>query len=371
MSKRSAPAGPSPSIARRLDACREKIQQKGVSGYLVTNRVDQFYLTGFNGEDGAALILPERVYLLTDGRFQEEAAHQAPWAKAVVRRGHLHESLEKVVRRHRMKTMGFQPSWLTVESHAKFRKALRPTRLVAMPPVPGELRQSKDQAEVAVIERAIRVAEDAFQAVIGRIRIGMTEHELAAALQHEMIRRGASGPSFPVIVAEGPNSSLPHAQPGHRRIREGSAILIDWGATVDHYRSDLTRVVFVRRIPPRFRRMYENVLTAQAAAIGAIRPGVRMCDVDAAARKSLKRAGMDRQFTHGTGHGLGLDIHEPPRLGLKVTETLRPGMVVTVEPGVYFPGIGGVRIEDDVLVTETGCRVLTRLPKDLAAMVIR
>ncbi|HSW44335.1 MAG TPA: M24 family metallopeptidase, partial [Phycisphaerae bacterium] len=247
-----------------------------------------------------------------------------------------------------------------------------PARLVPIAGVTRDLRLIKDSAEVSTLEKAIRIAESAFLRVFfgRRFRPGMTERELAAELQHEMLRQGADGEAFPIIVAEGPNSSLPHAVPGNRRIRRGSAILVDWGAVCRHYRSDLTRVVFVHRIPPRFRRMYEAVLAAQAEGIQAIRPGVRMCDVYERARASLETAGMVRHFTHGLGHGIGIDIHEPPSLSKRMVEPLKAGMVVTVEPGVYFPGIGGVRIEDDVLVTESGARVLSRLPKDLDLMVI-
>lgn len=362
---------PPPVIARRLQACRAKIQEKSVSGYLITNRIDQFYLTGFDGEDGAALILPRQVYLLTDGRFREEAQRDAPWARAVVRTsGPMADALAKVVRRHKLDRVGFQPNALSVAAHQVLRKALAPARLVAMPPVVDELRLTKDSSEVAAVERAIEVAEGAFQAVVRRIKPGWTERRLAAELEHEMLLRGASGPSFPTIVAEGPNSSIPHYRPGDRRIREGSAVLIDWGATVGHYHSDLTRMVFIRRIPPRFRRMYENVLAAQETGIRAIRPGIRALEADRAARRTLKQAGMDQYFAHSLGHGLGLEIHESPRLAMKVEDVLRPGMIVTVEPGVYYPGIGGVRIEDDVLVTQDGGRVLTHLPKDIDAAVV-
>ncbi|MEP0842486.1 MAG: aminopeptidase P family protein, partial [Phycisphaerae bacterium] len=354
---------PSPFLLSRLAACRAKIQEKHVAGYLVTSRADQYYLTGFDGEDGAALILPERVHLLTDGRFKDVVRRDAPWARAWVRMGPLAEQLGRLVRKLRLKTVGFQPAALTVAALNDFRKAVRPARLVPMPPIVRELRAIKDRSEVSAIERAIRVAEEAFGALLRRIRIGWTERRIAAELLAEMLRRGAAGPSFPIIVAEGPNSALPHARPGDRRVRAGSVLLIDWGAVVDHYRSDLTRVVFIRRIPPRFRRMYGQVLEAQEAAIRAIRPGVPMSAVDAAARRRLQKAGLARYFTHSTGHGLGLDIHEPPRVAVKIDEPLQAGMVITIEPGVYLPGVGGVRIEDDVLVTPQGGRVLTRVPK--------
>lgn len=362
---------PLPAVAARLQACRARIQEKSVTGYLITNRVDQFYLTGFNGEDGAALILQNRVYLITDGRFEEDAAKTAPWATAIIRRGvTLAEALTKLARQLRLKSLGFQPAALSFANYQAFKRAVAPAKLVPLPGLTEALRLIKDPGEVAGIERAIEVAEDAFQAVIRRIKPGWTESRLAAELEYDMKGRGASGPSFETIVAVGANGSLPHYRPGDGRIEAGSVVLIDWGATVDHYRSDLTRMVFIRRIPPRFRRMYAEVLAAQEAGIAAIRPGVRACDVDAAARRSLKKAGMDKYFAHSLGHGVGLDIHELPRLATKMEEPLRPGMVVTVEPGVYFPGVGGVRIEDDVLVTENGCRVLSHLTKDIQSMVV-
>ncbi|MBI4578833.1 MAG: aminopeptidase P family protein [Planctomycetes bacterium] len=346
------------------------MERKHLDGCLVTNRVDQYYLTGFDGEDGAALVLPHRAYLITDGRFAEEAAIHAPWARAVIRTGPLAEAVGKTVRRHRLGRVGLDPAHTSVSMQATLRKACRPSRLASAPRILEQMRIVKDPSEVAAIVRAAEIAQAAFRTVVRRIRIGMTERELATALLLEMLRRGASDASFPIIVAEGPASSLPHARAGDRKIRAGSAVLIDWGATVDHYRSDLTRVVFVRRIPPRFRRMYQNVLAAQAAGIEAVRPGAAFSQVDAQARGVLRRRGMHKAFSHGLGHGLGLDIHEAPRLARSSEGVLEPGMVVTVEPGVYFPGVGGVRIEDDVLVTDNGCRVLTDLPKELDRMVV-
>lgn len=361
---------PPPNIAKRLRACRELLWSRRLDGYLVSLPADQYYLTGFEGEDGAVLILRRSLWLITDGRFATQAARSAPWASALVRTGPLASAVRRLVRRHGLSRLGFQPEGLSVHTYARLRRELRPARLVPVPEAVQRLRLLKDDTEIAAIEQAVRVAEAAFRAATRRIRVGMTEAELAANLQHEMLRRGASQASFPIIVAEGPNAALPHARPGLRRLRAGSPVLIDWGATVANYRSDLTRVVFVRRIPPRFRRMYECVLAAQREAIQAIGPGRRMCDVDAVARRVLKQAGLDRHFVHGLGHGLGLDIHEPPRLAKHATEPLQAGMVVTVEPGVYLPDVGGVRIEDDVVVTPTGCRVLSGLPKDLDLMVV-
>jgi len=359
-----------PHITARLQACRTRIQQKGLDGYLVTRRTDQYYLTGFDGEDGAVLLLPRQVILVTDGRFREAAARTAPWAKAIIREDTLAKTVARLLKRHRLERIGFDPDHLTVRQHAGFRKEIRPARLVSLPGVTEQLRLIKDETEVTALREAIRSAESAFRTVIRQLRPGTTERQLAAALLFEMQREGAEGASFPIIVAEGPNSSLPHAVPGDRPIKRGSAVLIDWGAVYRGYCSDLTRVVFIHRIPPRFRRMYEHVLAAQSAAIRSIRPAVRMCDVYAAAVDRLKQAGMDRHFPHGLGHGIGLDIHEAPRISRRPAGPFQAGMVVTVEPGVYYPGFGGVRIEDDVLVTNSGCEILSHLERDLESMVV-
>ncbi len=352
-------------LAGRLKALRCRIHRKSLDGYLVTGPHDQFHLTGFDGEDGAALILPRRVFLLTDGRFAEAAARQAPWARAIVRTGPLARAIGDLLTRSRLKRVGFEPANMSVALHRDIRRACPGARLIPLPDAVGDLRICKDAGEVEAIERAIRVAETAFRRVLRRVRPGMTERQLAGDLEHEMVRLGADGPAFGTIVAEGPNASLPHARPGDRVLRPGSAVLIDWGARVGHYCSDLTRVIFVRKIPPRLGRMYRLVLAAQEAAIAAIRPGQAMKAVDAEARRQLRRGGMERRFTHGLGHGLGLQVHEPPSLSARSIGCLKPGMVVTVEPGVYVPGIGGVRIEDDVLVTGTGCRVLSKLSRRL------
>lgn len=357
-------------FASRLQASRHNIQKQALDGYLVLNPFEQFYFTGFDGEDGATLILGRQVYVITDGRFTEQLGRSAPWARPAVRTGALSAALGELIRKHRLRKVGFRSEHMTVAALNAFRKAVRPTRLVPAPKVTAELRECKDASEVAAIEQAVEIAQTAFSKLKTRIRVGMTESEIAAELDYHMVRLGAQEPGFPTIVAVDANSSLPHARPGSRKVRDGSAILIDWGARVGGYCSDLTRMLYIRRIPPRFRRMHDAVLAAQQAAISAIVPGAVLGEIYGAGRGRLAEAGMAEQFTHGLGHGLGLEVHEPPRLGPKIRDKCRTGMVVTVEPGVYFPGVGGVRIEDDVLVTDTGCRVLSNLPREPQAAII-
>jgi Xaa-Pro aminopeptidase len=367
---RTKPARPAAYILKRLANCRQAMKRHGISAYLITNRADQIYLTGFDGEDGACVIRPNDVQVITDGRFTQTLALQAPWTRPHIRRNGLLPALADCLHKLRVRSVHFQADHLTVDGQAALRRAARPARLVAAPPLVGELRQIKDAQELRCMRRAIKVAEAAFQAVRRQLRIGFTETEVAARLEYEMRRRGATGPSFSTIVAEGPNASLPHAHPGRRVIRAGSAVLIDWGARVDHYCSDLTRMIFVGTIPPRLKRLYEIVLEAQERAIAAVAPGRRMCEIDSVARDHIQRSGYGPQFSHGLGHGLGLDIHEAPRVRPGVTALLKPGMVVTIEPGIYVPGLGGIRIEDDVLVTSRGHEVLTGVRKTIQSAVL-
>jgi len=368
--KRVSRRGPSPTIKRRLEACRARMRKEGISAFLVTNRPDQWYLTGFTGEDGGVLITKKDVCLLTDSRFQTSRRKEAPWAKAVFRKFTNEQELGKLAKKLRFRKLAIQPEYLPLGTCNAFRKAVKPAKVVAAPNIVGDLRLHKDAAELKLLRASISIAEKAFLRTIRKIRVGHTELDIAARLEYEMKVLGSSRPGFETIVAEGPNAALPHAFPGKRKVRKGSHIIIDWGAYVGWYCSDLTRVVFVDRVPRKIRELYGIALEAQLRGIEAIRPGARMCDVDAVARKWIKKAGYGKYFGHGLGHGLGIDVHEAPSLSWRSTAELEPGMVVTVEPGIYVPGVGGVRIEDDVLVTEKACRVLSSLTKDLDELVV-
>ena len=357
-------------IGERLRRLREVMHRRNLSAFLITNPTDQFYLTGFDGEDGAALISPNRVYLITDSRFDEAADLHASWARKIVRRGGLMEAAGRLINRRRLPRIGIQPAHISMRDATELRRATSETRLVPVQEAVDQLRLCKDQMELDAIRRAIDIAQKAFTATRRQIRPGLSERQIAADLEHRMRRLGADAASFPTIVAVGPNASLPHARPGDRRVERGSAVLIDWGARVGGYCSDLTRVVFVVRIPPRLGKVYQVVLDAQLRAIQAIRPQVRADRVDAVARRRIARAGYGKRFGHGLGHGVGLDVHEQPRVSRLSKTEFQPGMVFTVEPGVYLPGVGGVRIEDDVLVTTDGVEVLSTLGKDLKDMVL-
>ena len=369
MTKRKS-RGPAPIFAGRVARCRRQMKRHKLGAYLITKPMDYFYLTGFTGEDSAVLVMPRELHAISDGRFDELLNQECPWMTKWMRRGLINDQIAKTCRALKIKKLAIQGDSLTVADHAELRKLNRSTRLVSAPSILADMRLKKDDTELLMIRKAIRCAEDAFRATCASIEVGQTEVEIAARLEYEMKRRGASGPSFPTIVAEGSNAALPHAQPGRRRVKRGSAILLDWGARLGNYCSDLTRMIFVGSIPSRIAGIYDIVLEAQKRAIAAIRPGQRMCDVDAVAREYIAEAGYREEFNHGLGHGHGLDIHEAPSLSWRSDARLVAGMTVTVEPGVYLPGVGGVRIEDDVLVTPKGARVLTRLSRKSADAVI-
>ena len=368
-------AMPSPAARRRADRLRPlraRLRNADFDALLIVNPVDTRYLTGFVGADSWTLIAARggKPVILSDARFEEQIAGQAPDATAVMRKKTLTEALETLVTRRGWKRVAVQAAYLTVAQYARIGKAVGRRKAVAWDDGLLTQRAVKDPAEVRDIVRAAGLQQAAFRELCDELRPGMTEAEAAAFLEYRMRTLGADGRSFPTIVAAEANAALPHAIPGRKKIEHGAAVLIDWGAKFNGYCSDMTRVVFVGRRPrgaaaAKRRRtteaIYDVVLDAQRAGIAACRPGARMVDVDAAARDVIEAAGYGDRFGHGLGHGIGLDIHEAPRLSHQADpeDRLEPGMVVTVEPGIYLPGVGGVRIEDDVLITPRGHRVLT------------
>jgi len=359
------------AFADRLRRLRRAMRCRKVAGFLVTDPVDVGYLSGFTGQDSWLLVGGHGGCLITDGRYVEQARRECRGLSVLARRGSLPEALGNPLRRWRIRRMGFEPEDVTVALHSHLSRYRKGTRLVPVAGMVGTLRICKDVLEQRGIRRAIRVAEEAWSAFRRTIRPGWTERRLAAELDYRMRLAGADAPAFPTICAVDASASMPHAQPGSRRLQRGSILLVDFGARVGDYVCDLTRVLFVGRISPCARRVYEAVERAQAAAIARAAPGVAFREVDAAARAVIQEAGFGKAFLHGTGHGIGREVHEPPSLGPRSEDgSLQPGMVVTIEPGVYRKGKFGIRIEDVVLVTEAGRRVLSRVEKDLEAMVV-
>jgi len=359
-------------LVARLAALRKRIGGWKVDALLVTCSRDVRYLSGFVGDDSWALVgaRGRGLTLISDSRFQEQIAREAPHARVEMRRGPFADVLERLFRRGRIGRCAVQPASMTLATRSALARKLGARTFVPVADGLLDQRAVKDAREVAAICRAIRCQQEAFQMLLGELAAGDSELQLAGTLEMHMRRLGAEGASFSTIVAAGANASLPHAVPGRTKVKRGGIVLFDFGARVDGYCSDLTRVVALGRMPRRMGEVYRVVLDAQLAAIGAIGPGVPLKQVDAVARRIIEKAGYGDRFGHGLGHGIGLDIHEQPGLSPRSKGRLEAGQVVTVEPGIYLPGIGGIRIEDDVLVTPRGHRVLSDLPKDLASAII-
>ncbi len=341
---------------------------------LVTHPADVRYLCGFTGEDSWVLMGPGWCRLITDGRFAEHARSECGDIEIAVRTGPAAGEAVTGIKEHRVRRLAIQAQHMTVRVRQVLGEQLPRVRFVSVVNAVGQVRAVKTEREVRAIRKAVRVAERAFKELLSggaRALVGQTERALAARLDYLMRRGGADGPAFDTILAAGRHGSLPHYRPASTVVRENQAVLIDWGARVEGYCSDLTRVIFTGRIPQKIGEIYGVVLEAQLASIARIRSGVACKTVDASARAVIAAAGYGKEFRHSLGHGVGLEVHEFPQLAGSQTGRLRSGMVVTVEPGIYLPALGGVRIEDDVLVTRRGRRRLTSLPRDIDAMVVR
>ena len=340
-----------------------------IDALLVSSLPNVRYLSGFTGSNAMVLLQPDSLTLFTDPRYTIQAAEEAEGAKlpakVVIAKKHLWQAAVEAIKRKRLKRIGFEETKLTFDSYSSLKEALAGRILRPRGTLIEDLRTVKTEDEIARIRRAVQTNSKAFEAVTKRLKPGTSEQQIAAGLDYQMRRLGAEGTAFETIVASGVRSALPHARPTDRKLGTDELLLIDMGAAQDGYMSDMTRTLFLAKPGSRIRSMYDAVLDAQLAAIAAVREGVSTNQVDAAARNVLRKANLEREFVHSTGHGLGLEIHEAPRIGKKDKTRLKAGMVITIEPGAYVEGVGGVRIEDTVLVTKTGCEVLTPTPKEL------
>jgi Xaa-Pro aminopeptidase len=355
--------------SERLDRLRRSIGSSRAEGLLVTHLPNVFYLCGFSGSHAALLILPEQTHLFTDGRYTVQARQESPGVRihigrqfAAIQAGLL---ISRRWRSGRLR-LGFDPTHLTQAEWMRLRAATR--QAAAWKPLPGlveRLREIKSPAELETMRRAAKLGSQVMEEVIALVRPGISELELAAEADYRMRRKGASGPAFETIVASGARSALPHARPTEKCLQKNELVVLDLGVILRHYCSDLTRTVYVGRAPDKVRRWYRALEDAQQAALQALHAGQAAGKVDRAARRVLERHRLARFFTHSTGHGLGTEVHEGPRLGRGQKQEIQVGNVVTLEPGIYVEGIGGIRIEDDVAVHATGVEVLTSAPRGL------
>jgi Xaa-Pro aminopeptidase len=355
-----------PFVVRRKKL-RALIKKAEADALLVTNFKNVTYLTGFTGDDSYLLATLDGETLVTDPRYTTQLEEECPRLDLEIRAPGVKmlTAVTKAVKKLKVERLGIEGNSATVSLQQSLAKALPGVQIVVTENLVERLRIVKDKHEIAATRVACLQARRAYDVVRAVIKPEMTELEVAAELEYQARRFGAKALSFPAIVAVGPRAALPHATPTARCLGDSDFTLVDWGANSGLYMSDLTRIIVTGKISPKLRKIYGVVLKAQLAAIEAIRPGVTCQQVDSVARRIITRAGFGKAFGHGLGHGTGLEIHEAPRLAVGQKTKLRPGMIVTVEPGIYLPGWGGVRIEDDILVTRTGHEVLSDVPKQL------
>ncbi len=357
----------------RVERLRQRLAEWQVDALLITQDVSRYYLSGFYSLDhgldiaGQLLIGSDRMLLVTDGRYTEQATREAPGVPLVIRQTGFGPILAETIRQHGWKSVGFQAEWVSVAAHqsmldeGKGAFALKPLSNIVEP-----LREFKDESELALIRKAQQITDETFTHLQGWLRPGLTEKEVAWEIQRFMVERGAETTSFPSIVASGPNAALPHAVPTERKLEQGEPITIDMGTRYQGYCSDMTRTVCLGEPDAKLREVYAVVLRAQLACEEGLRAGIAGQAADALARDAITQAGYGEYYVHGTGHGVGLEVHEAPRMSRYNSEAaLGAGAVVTIEPGIYIPGWGGVRIEDMGVITPTGVSILTQSPKEL------
>ncbi len=348
----------------RLTPLRQSPAQKKFDAFLITNPVSRRYLSGFDGTSGALLIGGEEAFLLTDFRYTEQAAAQAPQFAVRNRLDDLHKSLAELIEEAGWSRIGFESKHIDYATYREMKEKL-PAKLIACKDVVEKQRMIKSPAELDILRRGAELLDRGFNYICDTIRPGMSEAELALDLEFYLRREGAQGASFRYIVASGKRGAMPHGVASDKILEEGDPVTIDFGAVYEGYATDMTRTICLGRADERLREIYAVVGRAQEKGVAAVCPGQRGSEVDAVARRIIEEAGYGEHFGHGLGHGIGLETHELPVLNKLSATVLKPGMVVTVEPGIYIPGWGGVRIEDMVVVTAGGVERLTHSPRQL------
>lgn len=358
-------------FARRRAKLLKLVKAAGADGLLVTNEKNVTYLTGFTGDSSCLLVTARESRIISDFRYLTQLQEECPDLPRHIRDRSqlLRDATVDVLASTKAGRLAIEGDSMSVADYSYLNDNVKKPLGMSHGLV-ETLRQVKDREEIDVLRQAARQAEKAFAVLRATLRTNRTEKELADDLEHQLRLQGAECSSFPPIVAAGPRAALPHARPTTHAVGDADFVLVDWGATFQGYKSDLTRVLVTGRISPKLERLYGLVLRAQEQAIAAVRPGKTGREIDAIARAVIADASFGKYFGHGLGHGIGLNIHELPRLSVLDETPLQAGMVVTVEPGIYLPGWGGIRIEDDVLVTTGGHEVLTSYPKGLAEMVV-
>lgn len=350
----------------RLERLRSAMAERELDALVVLKPENRTYLSGFTGSAGLLVITAQQACLLTDFRYVEQATSQAPAFEVIKPDSSMHAQVAHIAADTRAKRIGYEGDFLTVDEFNTYKEYLVGHELVAATGLVEELRMIKDEGELALMRKAAAIADEAFAAIMPLIKPGAVERDLAVELEYQMKKRGAEGLAFEIICASGVRSSLPHGRASEKVIAAGDLVTFDFGALYEGYCSDMTRTVMVGEPTEKQREIYAVVLEAQKRGVAACRAGITGKDLDEVCRSYIRDQGYGEAFGHGTGHGVGRFIHEGPKVSVRGDkDLLKPGMIVTIEPGIYLSGWGGVRIEDMVLVTETGCESFTKTPKEL------
>ncbi|WP_327078791.1 Xaa-Pro peptidase family protein [Planococcus glaciei] len=348
----------------KLQKLRKEMEQQQIEALLITSQYNLRYITEFTGTAGLALVTPHKAYFITDFRYTEQAGEQVKDFDVVQAKTNLLEEAAELVKNLAVKSLAFEKDYVTYAAFLDYEAKIE----AELQPVSGlieKIRMIKTPEEVSILKAAAKIADDAFEHICKFIKVGQTELEISNELEFFMRKQGATSSSFDTIVASGLRSALPHGVATEKRIENGDFITLDYGALYNGYISDITRTVAVGEPSDKLKEIYQVVLDAQVLGVEKIGPGMTGIEADAIARDYIKSKGYGEAFGHSTGHGIGLEVHEAPGLSFKSQTVLEPGMAVTVEPGIYLPGIGGVRIEDDILITESGNERLTHSTKEL------
>ncbi|KWX85925.1 Xaa-Pro dipeptidase [Paenibacillus riograndensis] len=348
---------------KRVSKLRKVLQEQGLDAILITSGINRRYLSGFTGSSGYVLVTGDDSYLLTDFRYMTQAAEQVTGLKVVQHGPKFIETVRELLQGANVR-IGFEQDDVTFSAYSTYAAALQPAVLVPVSKAVENLRAFKDEGELAVMQRAADLADATFSHILNVIKPGMTERDVDLEMEFYMRTHGATSSSFDTSVASGERSAMPHGVASSKVIQNHEFVTFDFGALLDGYCSDVTRTIALGSPDPKLKEIYDIVLEAQLHTLANIKPGMTGRECDALARDIITRYGYGEHFGHSTGHGLGMEVHENPRLSKLADEIMEPGMVVTVEPGIYLPGLGGVRIEDDIVITESGMKLLTHSSKD-------
>lgn len=354
--------------AQRLEKVRAALKRQGIDGLLIASPYNRRYVTGFTGTAGTVVITQDRALLVTDFRYTSQASQQAREYEVVQAAGDPLELIREKLAGAGVAKLGFEKNHVTYAGYEAYEKCFQGFELVPTDNIVEQQRGIKDEREQAHIRRAIEITEKAFDYILGFMKPRVTEREVAAELEYFMRKNGAISSAYPTIVASGVRSALPHGLASDKPLGVNEFVTLDFGANYEGYCSDLTRTVFIGEPTERHQEIYRIVLEANRTALEGLKPGMTGKEGDALARDCIAGYGYGDYFGHGLGHAFGLEIHEPMRFSQKTEDVLEPGMILTVEPGIYIPDFGGVRIEDDILVTETGIEVLTKSSKELIVL---